>query len=75
MGPIKRVLNVEEIRKIWMACDVFRDCQTSYGSFIQMLFLTAQRRNEIALMQRDEIDLKKIVPHHPGLEKQKRPHS
>ena len=55
----ERVLNVEEIRKIWMACDVFRDGQTSYGSFIQMLFLTAQRRNEIALMQRDEIDLEK----------------
>ena len=59
MGLIKRVLNVEEIRKIWMACDVFRDGQTSYGSFIQMLFLTAQRRNEITLMQRDEIDLEK----------------
>ena len=42
-----------------MACDVFRDGQTSYGSFIQMLFWTAQRRNEIALMQRGEIDLEK----------------
>jgi len=71
----ERVLNLEEIRNIWMACDVFRDGKTSYGSLIQMLFLTVQRRNEIALMQRDEIDLKKIVPHHPSLEKQKRPHS
>jgi integrase len=48
-----RVLNDEEIRQLWGTLD-----QTPYpfGPFIQLLLLTAQRRDEVAHMRWDEID-------------------
>ena len=59
MGRVKpkerartRVLSDEEIRTIW---PVLEDVGT-YGSFVKMLLLTAQRHSEVARMSHGEID-------------------
>lgn len=48
-----RKLTDDEIRAIWRACD---EVPQPFGPFVRMLFLTAQRRNEIATMERAHID-------------------
>jgi integrase len=50
-----RVLTSEEIRVIWRAADLMG---APYGPFVQMLFLTAQRRDEVAGMCDAELDLR-----------------
>ena len=50
----QRVLSPDEIRAIWRAADAYR-AESSYGDFIKLLFLTGQRRTEIATMRRSEV--------------------
>ena len=50
-----RVLSDEEIRAIWKAA---LTCAGPYGRIVRLLLLTAQRRDEVAGMRRDELDLK-----------------
>lgn len=50
-----RVLTDEEIRSFWKA--TFAD--DLFGPFYRLLLLTAQRREEVSGMQRDELDLVK----------------
>jgi integrase len=63
MGRVKpkerartRVLSDEEIRTIWR---VLEEAGT-YGSFVKMLLLTAQRHSEVARMGHGEIDAERI---------------
>ena len=63
MGRVKpkerartRVLSDEEIRTIW---PVLEEAGT-YGSFVKMLLLTAQRHSEVARMSHGEIDAEGI---------------
>lgn len=57
-----RVLSDSEIKKIWKACE--KD-GFPFGNLTQFLFLTAQRRGEVAAMKWSEVNLKKqlwIIP-------------
>lgn len=54
----ERVLDDEEIRKVWNACD---EMGWPFGPFTQMLLVTAQRRNELAHMKWDDLDLDKRI--------------
>jgi integrase len=47
-----RVLSIDEIKKLWKACD---EIGGSAGACVQMMLLLAQRRNEISGMRRSEI--------------------
>ncbi|MDP4006684.1 site-specific integrase [Methylobacterium sp. NEAU K] len=47
-----RVLSEGEIRLLWRACDVIG---WPFGPFVQILLLTAQRRDEVAKMRRAEL--------------------
>ncbi len=48
-----RVLALAEIKRVWAAAEAMG---YPYGPLIKMLILTAQRRNEVAGLLRDEID-------------------
>jgi integrase len=50
----ERVLTDDEIRWLWQACDVIG---WPFGPFAKLLLLTAQRRDEVAGMERAELDL------------------
>jgi len=60
----KRVLTDEEIRAVWFAAD---DLGT-FGGFVQMALLTAQRREKVATMRWDDIDEEGnwTIPADPG---------
>jgi integrase len=45
-----RILNDDEIRAVWKACE-----GTTYGALVRMLLLTAQRRDKVVTMRRDDI--------------------
>lgn len=47
-----RVLNDDEVRLLWRACEVIG---WPFGPFVQILLLTAQRRDEVAKMRRIEV--------------------
>ncbi|MCG5240847.1 tyrosine-type recombinase/integrase [Azospirillum doebereinerae] len=49
-----RVLSDAEVRDIWLAADKIGH---PYGPFVQLLILTAQRREEVAGMRWSELDL------------------
>jgi integrase len=49
-----RVLDDDELRRVWEAAD---KCSPLVRGFVQLLILTAQRRSEVAGMQRSELDL------------------
>jgi integrase len=49
-----RVLTDSEIAAIWIACN---DLGFPFGPLIRLLFLTAQRRNEVAAMRWSDLDL------------------
>ena len=49
-----RVLSREEIRAIWDACDVLG---YPFGPFYRLQLLTGQRRNEVAQLRWEELDL------------------
>lgn len=53
-----RVLADEEIKIIWRATDLVG---TPYGPFVKMLFLTAQRRDEVAGMCGPELNLDEAI--------------
>jgi integrase len=52
-GPRQRVLDDEEIRRVWAACD---QMTSSFGQAVKMLLLTACRRNEVAHMTWGEVN-------------------
>jgi integrase len=54
--PRDRVLNDDEIRWLWQACEV---ADWPFGPLARLLLLTAQRRDEVAAMERTELDLKR----------------
>jgi integrase len=68
----ERVLSMDELRRIWAAAD-----ETGYpfGSMVQLLILTGQRRSEVAELERSWIDaLLKAVEIPASRYKTKRPH-
>ena len=67
-----RVLSDEELRSIWQASDVIG---YPFGTMVQLLMLTAQRRNEVATMRWQDIDLSSGVWTIPAeLTKNGKPH-
>ncbi|HEB90844.1 MAG TPA: hypothetical protein ENI85_14820 [Deltaproteobacteria bacterium] len=71
-APRDRVLDDEEIRAVWRACDGLGH---PYGPFVKLLILTGQRRGETAAMLWADLDLEAgtwTIP--PGLNKSGRPH-
>ncbi len=50
-----RVLSAGELRLVWQGADALG---YPFGPFIKLAILTAQRRNEVAGMRHDELDLK-----------------
>jgi integrase len=62
--PRDRVLNNDEVRWLWQACD---ETGWPFGPLVKLLLLTAQRRDEVAGMTWTEIDLVKrawTIPRH-----------
>jgi integrase len=57
--PRERVLNDDEIRRIWHACD--DGVGWPYADFIRLSLLLGQRRGEIARMERGELDLDRAL--------------
>lgn len=55
--PRDRVLSDAEIRTVWLAAS--EAGTPAFGRFTWMLFATAQRRSEVAMMKRDEVDLER----------------
>lgn len=53
-----RVLTETELRRVWVAAV---DAGYPYGDIVRLLMLTAQRRNEVASMRWDELDLESRV--------------
>jgi integrase len=51
-GSRERVLTADELRRVWLACG-----NDDFGRIVRLLMLTGQRRNEIAKLQWNEIDL------------------
>src|SRR5262249_37660643 len=59
-----RALSDEELRWLWRACD---EVGWPFGTLVKLLLLTAQRRDEVAGMNRAEIDFVKrawTIPRH-----------
>ena len=54
--PRERDLKHSELRRLWPACEA---TPYPFGPLVQLLALTLQRRNEVAGMHWDEIDLDK----------------
>lgn len=68
-----RVLSDDEIRWFWTACDA---TGWPFGPMDQLLLLTAQRRDEVAGMEWDEIDFEKATWSMPrGKAKNRRAHA
>lgn len=59
-----RVLSDDELRWFWQACD---DIGWPFGPYAKLLLLTAQRRDEVACMERAELDFGASVWTIPGL--------
>lgn len=53
--PRDRFLDMEEVKRIWSAVDLLG---YPMAGFAKMLFLTGQRRTEVASMRWDQLDLK-----------------
>jgi integrase len=65
-----RVLGFDELAAIWNACP-----DDEYGGIVRALMLTGQRRNEIAGLRWDEVDLeKRAIELPPARTKNGRPH-
>lgn len=47
----RRILNDEEIRALWSACDAM-DGKNIFGAMVKVLLLTGQRRDKVATMKR-----------------------
>jgi integrase len=59
----ERVLTDEELRKVWQAAG---ELGHPYTGIVRLLILTGQRRNEIAALRWNEIDLEERVLHLPA---------
>jgi integrase len=46
----KRILNDDEIKALWTACDAMTD-KSVFGALVKVLLLTAQRREKVSTMQ------------------------
>jgi integrase len=60
----ERVLSEDEIRRFWRACD---RVGYPFGPALQLLLLTGQRKNEVAGLHRDELNMDKrqwTIPRH-----------
>jgi integrase len=55
--PRDRVLNVDELRAVWQACDGLGD----FGAIVKLLMLTGQRRSEVAALAWPEIETDKAL--------------
>jgi integrase len=53
-----RILNDDELQWLWQACEAIG---WPFGELVKLLLLTAQRRDEVACMERHEFDLKKRI--------------
>jgi integrase len=53
-----RFLNDDELRWLWRACEAVG---WPFGPLVRLLILTAQRRDEVAALERSEIDLDKRI--------------
>ena len=53
-----RALTDDELRWLWRACEAVG---WPFGPLVKLLLLTAQRRNEVAGIERPEIDLEKCI--------------
>jgi integrase len=58
----ERVLDDDELRKVWNACDM----QTDFGKIVRLLILTGCRRQEIGGLRWSEVDLDKGTITIPG---------
>ena len=58
-----RVLSDDEIRKLWKAAELQGH---PFGTMVQLLLLTGQRRSEVAGLRRSELDLEARVWSLPG---------
>ena len=56
--PRDRVLNDDELRWLWRACDVI---EWPFGPLVKLLLLTAQRRDEVAGMEWREVDIERCA--------------
>jgi integrase len=54
--PRQRVLNDDELRRIWVATDMLGH---PFGQFVRMLLITGQRLREVAEARWDEFDLER----------------
>ena len=52
-----RVLSDDELRWLWRACEAVG---WPFGPLVKLLLLTAQRRDEVAGIERPELDLENI---------------
>jgi integrase len=50
----KRILDDDEIRALWKACDAIND-ETSFGALMKVLLLTAQREGKVATMKWNDL--------------------
>lgn len=70
--PRERVLDEEEIRKVWAATEE----DTPYNLIVRLLLLTAQRANQIACLHQSWIDYAAKVINFPGtIMKSNQPHT
>ena len=53
-----RVLTDDELRWLWLACEAI---EWPFGPLVKLLLLTAQRREEVAGIERAELDLEKGI--------------
>ena len=53
-SPVDRILSDSELRAIWAATDILK---YPAREFARLLILSGQRRDDVRLMHRDEIDL------------------
>jgi integrase len=68
----ERVLDIDELAAVWKGASLVG---YPFGPIVQLLILTAQRRNEVAQMQWSQIDLNAATWSLPSeLTKNKRPH-
>ena len=60
----RRVLDDQEIRDVWSALDELSDeVPVCFPSFVRSLLLTAQRRDNVATMRREEVtDIGWVIP-------------
>jgi len=70
--PRRRLLDADEIRAVWEACEALGD---PFGRAVQVLLLTGQRRGEVTSMRLQDVDIAEASWLIPGdMTKNGRPH-